>query len=221
MTQQPFDPMDKLLREALESDALPPSDLADRIMAQVERTPQGGSAVSKPRRNYRKWLVSNYRKWRVSAAECLVIVGAALPLALQGRADRADHAADDTATTDTSTDNDMVSSDYAGDGSDVLDGAAPSDGTGRDTEQAQKNDPTHDQPFDPMDSALDHAAALLEQQGCTLEVLARADDAVQVAIADADTHPSGNTDLLKNAMVASGFTLEGDWYVLEQEDMTP
>ena len=66
-----------------------------------------------------------------------------------------------------------------------------------------------------------HAAALLEQQGCTLEVLARADDAVQVAIADADTHPSGNTDLLKNAMVASGFALEGDWYVLEQEETTP
>ena len=64
-------------------------------------------------------------------------------------------------------------------------------------------------------------AALLEQQGCTLEVLARADDAVQVAIADADTHPSGNTDLLKNAMVASGFALEGDWYVLEQEETTP
>ena len=59
------------------------------------------------------------------------------------------------------------------------------------------------------------------KQGCTLEVLARADDAVQVAIADADTHPSGNTDLLKNAMVASGFALEGDWYVLEQEETTP
>ena len=86
----------------------------------------------------------------------------------------------------------------------------------------KKNNSAHDQPFDPMDSALDHAAALLEQQGCTLEVLARADDAVQVAIADADTHPSGNTDLLKkNAMVASGFALEGDWYVLEQEETTP
>ena len=39
MTQQPFDPMDKLLREALASDALPPSDLTDRIMAQVENAP--------------------------------------------------------------------------------------------------------------------------------------------------------------------------------------
>lgn len=115
----------------------------------------------------------------------------------------------------------MVSSYYGGNRSDVPDGTAPSDGTGGDTEQAQKNNSAHDQPFDPMDSALDHAAALLEQQGCTLEVLARADDAVQVAIADADTHPSGNTDLLKNAMVASGFALEGDWYVLEQEETTP
>lgn len=209
MTQQPFDPMDKLLREALESDALPPADLTDRIMAQVEKTPQGGSAASKPRRNYRKWLLT--------AAACLVIVGTALPLALQGRADQA---SSDTAV-DTDDANDMVSSYYGGDSSDVLDGAAPSDGTGRDTEQAQKNDSAHDQPFDPMDSALDHAAELLAQQGCTLEVLARADDAVQVAIADADTHPSGNTDLLKNAMVASGFVREGDWYVLEQEDTTP
>ena len=51
MTQQPFDPMDKLLREALASDALPPSALTDRIMAQVERTPQGGSAASSRRRS--------------------------------------------------------------------------------------------------------------------------------------------------------------------------
>ena len=87
MTQQPFDPMDKLLREALASDALPPSDLTDRIMAQVERTPQGGSAASNPKRNYKKWLLT--------AAACLVIVGAAFPLALQGRAGRTDHAADD------------------------------------------------------------------------------------------------------------------------------
>ena len=210
MTQQPFDPIDKLLREALASDALPPSDLTDRIMAQVERTPQGGSDASNPKRNYKKWLLT--------AAACLVIVGAAFPLALQGRAGRTDHAADDAATADTNADNDMVSSYYGGNRSDVPDGAAPSDGTGGDTEQAQKNNSAHDQPFDPMDSALDHAAALLEQQGCTLEVLARADDAVQVAIADADTHPSGNTDLLKNAMVASGFALEGDWYVLEQEE---
>lgn len=78
MTQQPFDPMDKLLREALASDALPPSDLTDRIMAQVERTPQGGSAASDSKRNYKKWLLT--------AAACLVIVGAAFPLALQGRA---------------------------------------------------------------------------------------------------------------------------------------
>ena len=90
MTQQPFDPIDKLLREALASDALPPSDLTDRIMAQVERTPQGGSAASNPKRNYKKWLLT--------AAACLVIVGAAFPLALQGRAGRTDHAADDAAT---------------------------------------------------------------------------------------------------------------------------
>lgn len=78
MTQQPFDPMDKLLREALASDALPPSDLTDRIMAQVERTPQGGSAASNPKRNYKKWLLT--------AAACLVIVGAAFPRRCKARA---------------------------------------------------------------------------------------------------------------------------------------
>lgn len=210
MTQQPFDSMDKLLREALESDAMPPSDLTDRIMAQVAKTPQGDVHAA-PRK-------TNYRKWLVSAAACLIIVGAALPLALQGRADQA---SSDTAA-DTDGTNDMVSSYYTGDGSgDALDGAAPSGTESRDTEQAQKNDSVHDQPYDPMDDALDHAALLLEQQGCTLEVLARGEDAVQVAIADADSHPSGNSDLLHNAMVASGFVQEGDWYVLEQEDTTP
>lgn len=114
MTQQPFDPMDKLLREALASDALPPSDLTDRIMAQVERTPQGGSAASDSKRNYKKWLLT--------AAACLVIVGAAFPLALQGRAGRTDHAADDAAPADTNADNDMVSSYYGGNRSDVPDG---------------------------------------------------------------------------------------------------
>ena len=104
MTQQPFDPMDKLLREALASDALPPSDLTDRIMAQVERTPQGGSAASDSKRNYKKWLLT--------AAACLVIVGAAFPLALQGRAGRTDHAADDAAPADTNADNDMVSNHF-------------------------------------------------------------------------------------------------------------
>lgn len=44
MTQQPFDPMDKLLREALASDALPPADLTDRIMARVAETPRQRSA---------------------------------------------------------------------------------------------------------------------------------------------------------------------------------
>ena len=128
MTQQPFDPMDKLLREALASDALPPAGLTDRIMARVAETPRQRSAPAG----------KHTLKW-VAAAACLVIVGAAFPLALQGRAGRTDHAADDAATADTNADNDMVSSYYGGNRSDVPDGTAPSDGTGGDTEQAQKN----------------------------------------------------------------------------------
>ncbi len=202
MNAQPFDPMDKLLREALESDALPPSDLTDRIMAQVERTPQG-QAPAAPRKTH-------YKRWLASAVACLVIVGAALPLALRSRADKMAEAADHAALDD-------AAEDYAADSGDALvSGAVPN-------EQAQKqvDSTVHDQPYDPMDSALDHAAELLEQQGCVLEVLARSDTAVQVAIADPESHPSGNADLLYNAMVASGFTLEEDWYVLEQEDTTP
>ena len=47
MTQQPFDPMDKLLREALASDALPPAGLTDRIMARVAETPQHKAAPAR------------------------------------------------------------------------------------------------------------------------------------------------------------------------------
>ena len=75
MTQQPFDPMDKLLREALESDALPSADLTDRIMAQVAATPQNAARRKK----------NPYGKWMVSAAACLVVAAAAIPLALNSR----------------------------------------------------------------------------------------------------------------------------------------
>ena len=56
MTQQPFDPMDKLLREALASDALPPADLTDRIMARVAETPRQKPAPA--RKRYLKWVAA-------------------------------------------------------------------------------------------------------------------------------------------------------------------
>lgn len=197
-----FDPMDKLLREALESDALPPSGMVDSIMESVDKSEKKARKDTPAKKAHKKWLVT--------AAACLVLVGAALPLALQSRGNEtADHAVADGAMEEYTAGTD------GGDDA-LVSSAAPN-------EQAQKQvDGTlHDQPYDPMDSALDHAAELLEQQGCTLEVLARTEDAVQVSIADAESHPSGNSDLVQNAMAASGFTREGDWYVLEQEDTTP
>ena len=142
MTQQPFDPMDKLLREALESDALPPADLTDRIMAQVAATPQNAARRKK----------NPYWKWMVSAAACLVVAAAAIPLALNSRS-RQD-AMSDMATADAAVDDsheeDMVTS--AVPGSDTCDMQENRAG------EEAKQDSAHDQPYDPMDTALDSAA---------------------------------------------------------------
>ena len=87
MTQQPFDPMDKLLREALASDALPPADLTDRIMARVAETPRQKSAPAG----------KHTLKWVAAAAACLVIVGAALPTVLHSQSAPQDAASNDCA----------------------------------------------------------------------------------------------------------------------------
>lgn len=141
MTQQPFDPMDKLLREALESDALPSADLTDRIMAQVAATPQ--NAVRRKKNPYWKWMVS--------AAACLVVAAAAIPLALNSRS-RQD-AMSDMATADAAVDDSREE--------DVVTSAVPGSDTcdmqeNRAGEEAEKNS-AHDQPYDPMDTALDSA----------------------------------------------------------------
>ena len=198
MTQQPFDPMDKLLREALESDALPPADLTDRIMAQVAATPQNAARRKK----------NPYWKWMVSAAACLVVAAAAIPLALNSRS-RQD-AMSDMAAVDDSREEDMVTS--AVPGSDTCD--MQENRTG----EAAKQDSAHDQPYDPMDTALDSAAHLLEQQGYVLEVTVRGDTAVQVTASDGSGHPCEDNSIIENAMTAAGFTASDDWYVLTQEE---
>ena len=198
MTQQPFDPMDKLLREALESDALPPADLTDRIMAQVAATPQNAARRKK----------NPYWKWMVSAAACLVVAAAAIPLALNSRS-RQD-AMSDMAAVDDSREEDMVTS--AVPGSDTCD--MQENRTG----EAAKQDSAHDQPYDPMDTALDSAARLLRQQGYVLEVTVRGDTAVQVTASDGSGHPCEDNSIIENAMTAAGFTASDDWYVLTQEE---
>ena len=160
--------MDKLLREALESDALPPADLTDRIMAQVAATPQNAARRKK----------NPYWKWMVSAAACLVVAAAAIPLALNSRSRQdamSDMAAADAAVDD-SREEDMVTS--AVPGSDTCDMQENRAG-----EEAKKES-AHDQPYDPMDTALDSAARLLHQQGYVLEVTVRGDTSVQVTASD-------------------------------------
>ena len=217
MTQQPFDPMDKLLREALESDAQPPAGLTDRIMAQVERTPQERPASRKR---------SPYRKWFFSAAACLVLAAVALPLALNSHK----NAADTTEANDTAAQDYMVSA--APD-----DSAVPQDSVTTDTEDSQRNEQAsakkdddgfitvpngtqtdlNDQPYDPLDAALDKAAEVLEYQGYTLEVLARTDAEVQVTATDGSGHSPDDPAILENAMTAAGFVLSDGWYTIPHE----
>ena len=204
MTQQPFDPMDKLLREALESDALPPADLADRIMAQVAATPQNAARRKK----------NPYRKWMISAAACLLVAAAAIPLALNSRSmqdGKSDTATMDAAVDDGDTDNMVAAPAPATDG----DAYAAQDNR---AEEGAKKDSAHDQPYDPMDSALDSAAQLLHQQGYVLEVTVRGDTAVQVTASDGSGHPCEDDSIVENAMTAAGFTAADDWYVLTQEE---
>lgn len=202
MTQQPFDPMDKLLREALESDALPPADLTDRIMAQVAATPQNAA----PRKK------SPYRRWMISAAACLVVAAAAIPLALNSRS-RQDAMSDmsiaNTAVDDSRTEDMVTSAVPDSDTCDMQENRAGGEA---------KKDSAHDQPYDPMDTALDSAAHLLHQQGYVLEVTVRGDTAVQVTASDGSGHPCEDNSIIENAMTAAGFTASDDWYVLTQEE---
>lgn len=67
-----FDEFDKKLREALASEALPPDGFADRVMARVAETPQ------------QKRTPSPARRWLLSAAACLVVAAALIPLLRSG-----------------------------------------------------------------------------------------------------------------------------------------
>ncbi len=67
-----FDEFDKELREALASEALPPDGFADRVMARVAETPQ------------QKRTPSPARRWLLSAAACLVVAAALIPLLRSG-----------------------------------------------------------------------------------------------------------------------------------------
>ena len=203
MTQQPFDPMDKLLREALASDALPPADLTDRIMARVAETPQHKAAPARKRRL--KWL---------AAAACLAIVGAALPTVLHSQSAPQDAASNDCAAP---PDTNYYTS------------TAPTEGdpdglNTADTDKAvesRKEQPVMADGTDALSVALAAADEVLYCQGYSLDVIARTENAVQAGLVDSNGDPVDNGAILDNAMTAAGFAYADGWYILTLEDTAP
>ena len=214
-----FDEMDKVLREALASEALPSDGFADRVMARVAETPQQRKASPAT------------RKWLVTAAACLVVAAALIPLLYSGglhkgsnmQAVFSDSAAPDSDTAPAAADENSAER-LAPD--DAMDGAVLPDG-----ETQQKSDTGKDvtggcpdgenlytaAPAQTMDEALAHAAEMLEQQGFVLTVAAREESAVQVLLTDA-AGSAGDLAVLTAAMEAEGFTAAGDnWYTYEED----
>lgn len=203
MTQQPFDPMDTLLREALASDALPPADLTDRIMARVAETPQHKAAPARKRRL--KWL---------AAAACLAIVGAALPMVLHSQSAPQDAASNDCAAP---PDTNYYTS------------TAPTEGdpdglNTADTDKAvesRKEQPVMADGTDALSVALAAADEVLYYQGYSLDVIARTENAVQAGLVDSNGDPVDNGAILDNAMTAAGFAYADGWYILTSEETAP
>ena len=204
MTQQPFDPMDKLLREALASDALPPADLTDRIMARVAETPRQRSAPAG----------KHTLKWVAAAAACLVIVGAALPMVLHGQSAPQDAASNDCAAP---PDTNYYASTAPTEGS-------PDGLNTADTDKAvesRKEQPVMIDGTDALSAALAAADEALYGQGYALDVPARTENAVQAGLVDGNGDPVDNGGILDNAMTAAGFTWADGWYILSLEETAP
>ena len=203
MTQQPFDPMDKLLREALASDALPPAGLTDRIMARVAETPQHKAAPARKRRL--KWL---------AAAACLAIVGAALPTVLHSQSAPQDAASNDCAAPpDTNYYTSVAPTEGDPDGLNTAD-------TDKAVE-SRKEQPVMIDGTDALSAALAAADEALYGQGYALDVTARTENAVQAGLVDGNGDPVDNGGILDNAMTAAGFTWADGWYILSLEETAP
>lgn len=215
-----FDEFDKDLREALASEELPPAGFTDRVMARVAETPQ------------QKKAPAPYRRWLVSAAACLVVAAALIPLLYSGGLHKGNNMQ-------------AVLSDSAAPDSDMAPAAADEnsaerlapdnamDGVPSDREAQQKSDagkyvtggcPDGENlytaaPAQTMDDALTRAADTLTAQGYTLTVTAREDDRVQVTLTDDTGTPADAA--LAAAMEAEGFAAAADgWYTYE-EDTNP
>lgn len=190
-----FDELDQELREALAWEALPSAGFTDRVMARVARTPQ------------QKKTPAPYRKWLVSAAACLAVAAALIPLVRSGGVTGAGSANLELSmqsVPDASADGNEA----AGDGAQQK---SREDAVDQDNGAAE--DLTLSAPFS-MEDALTSAAEALREQGWDLTVVDRQGNAVQVTLTAADG-ASGDQALLDETMESAGFTAAGDWYIFE------
>lgn len=209
-----FDEFDKKLREALASEALPPDGFADRVMARVAETPQ------------QKRMPSPARRWLLSAAACLVVAAALIPLLRSGGLGSKN--ASDMAA-DTAGDGGMMQSAPSAGG---LGDGAQQDSQQKsslpDTDSAENSADDHAVDRAPyqsvefaavpsaMDDALARAADTLTAQGYTLTVTALEDGRVQASLTDAGGNAAD--DALTAAMETEGFAAAGDgWYTYEED----
>ena len=212
-----FDEFDKELREALASEALPPDGFADRVMARVAETPQ------------QKRMPSPARRWLLSAAACLVVAAALIPLLRSGGLGSKN--ASDMAA-DTAGDGGMMMQSAPSAGG--LDDGAQQDSQQKsslpDTDSAENSAGADDHAVDrapyqsvefaaapsTMDDALARAADTLTAQGYTLPVTAVEDGRVQASLTDAGGNAAD--DALTAAMETEGFAAAGDgWYTYEED----
>ena len=200
-----FDELDQELREALALEELPSAGFTDRVMARVAQTPQ------------QKKTPAPYRKWLVSAAACLAVAAALIPLVRSGGLTGAGSAGNDTVAGSAGLEPSMQSMPAAS--ADEKNGAA-GDNTQQklredavDQDNGVAEDLTLSDPLS-MEDALTSAAEALREQGWDLTVVDRQDNAVQVTLTAADG-ASGDQALLDETMESAGFSAAGDWYIFE------
>lgn len=199
-----FDELDQELHEALALEALPSAGFTDRVMARVARTPQQQKKTPAP-----------YRKWLVSAAACLVVAAALIPLVRSGGLTGAGSAGNDTVAGSANLEPSMQSMpDASADGNEAAgDNAQQKLREDAGDQDKAAEDLTLSDPLS-MEDALTSAAGALREQGWDLTVVDRQDNAVQVTLTAADG-TSGDQTLLDETMESAGFTAAGDWYIFE------
>lgn len=197
-----FDELDQELHEALALEALPSAGFTDRVMARVARTPQQQKKTPAP-----------YRKWLVSAAACLVVTAALIPLVRSGGLTGAGSAGNDTVAGSANLEPSMQSMpDASADGNEAAgDNAQQKLREDAGDQDKAAEDLTLSDPFS-MEDALTSAAEALREQGWDLTVVDRQDNAVQVTLTAADG-AAGDQALLDETMESAGFTAAGDWYI--------